>query len=249
MNKNNLLIPIYEIKQEAIKIIKREHNFYKLASLEFRERLLSISYFEENVDLLINKLILIVYAAYENSIKSMLENYLEILENEKISLKLMTKKYKTLFFRERLKDISITLNEHTIYKKSHISKKLENLFDVLNFSENKSFKISENMIDTQSNLSVEVLLDMLDSLSLNEVNPDKYNELKIASKKALKPLLHYRNNIAHGNKYALLVSNTNIQTIDATNIESIINDVIKIVECVEVLVRESIDLKIYEFKD
>ena len=210
---------IEELVGRSEEIIRNEMNFVKYYNQELKalERL-ELKCFKNDKSLY--KLILSVYASYEFTIKRMFEYILEIIDREKINILDLNVNIRALFFKESVNDLRIRVNQKDNDEtKEEISKKLVKLYQTL--EKEQIFRTKENMINTKSNLKVEILEEIIYYFDIDK------NILKSHSS-YIKSLVHHRNNIAHGNHEFADRLPTNIMPINEGNYEKLCENIIEL---------------------
>lgn len=181
---------IFEVFENAEKLIRDEMNFLKYYNIElkYNERI-ELKCFKNNGAL--HKLILTVYATYEYSIKNIMSFALEIIEKEDTSLLALTQKLRALYYKENLNEVKKALNQPQKSTKDISYNHIVKLFDKLD--QDEKFVNNDYFINTKSNLDYEVLKELIDYFDFNEKDYKKY-------KVYINSLVHHRNNVAHGNR-------------------------------------------------
>ncbi len=166
---------------------------------------------------IVNKLILIIYATYENVVKNMMSSTLETLgklnstasDKEEFFQKLKDE-LKILAFRQKLEDLENTFKEGIEQRtESALVNKLLRTYNIItNVSE---FRYTDNMMTTKSNLNFELFMDFV-LLFLN--NDDSSGRGKYYRyKKTIEVMLANRNKIAHGDVLSLPESDDDIRIV------------------------------------
>lgn len=228
---------IKELIDSAEKLIRNEMNFLKYYNVELR-KLNKLEYrcFENNNGLY--KLILSVYATYEFTIKRMFEYVLEIIDKEAVKIIDLTINLKALYFREDIDDLRKKITAQNSDSKEKISKKMVKMFN--HFEEVKDFSSKDNMIDSKSNLKFDVLCEIISYFDLEEVSFKSYESY-------VKALVHYRNNIAHGNQEFADSLPQWIMPINEKNYDNVCEKIIELINglynCIEIYINDKKYLK------
>ncbi|SCX66926.1 MAE_28990/MAE_18760 family HEPN-like nuclease [Lysinibacillus fusiformis] len=167
------------------------------------------------------KLILSVYATYEFAVKRMLLDTLEFIDKKRISIHNLQVKIRALYFKEGIDDIRKKITNNQQNSKEHISSKLVKIFNHLTEADN--FEVRENMIDTNSNLKFDTFCEILSYFDFDKGKYTKYE-------KYIKSLVHYRNNVAHGNIGFIDRLPQNIMPINDGNYEIVCENIIDVLK-------------------
>lgn len=223
---------IFSAFNSAESSIRSEMNFLKYyhSVLEVQQ-LTELNCLNNNGGLF--KLILSVYATYEFAVKRMLLDALEFIDKRSVKVDDLQTKIKALYFKEEIDDIRKKIGANEQGAKENISKKLVKIFEHLTASEN--FEAKDSMIDTNSNLKFDTLCELL---SYFEFDRNKYTPYE----KYIKALVHYRNNVAHGNTGFIDTLPTYIMPIKQQNYEVICE---KIIELLRILYKDIEDFLIF----
>lgn len=213
---------IFSAFNSAESNIRSEMNFLKYYhSVLEDQQLTELNCLNNNGGLF--KLILSVYATYEFAVKRMLLDALEFIDKKSIKVDDLHAKIKALYFKDEIDDIRKKIGANEQGTKENISNKLVKIFEHLTASEN--FEAKDSMIDTNSNLKFDTFCELL---SYFEFDKGKYTGYE----KYIKALVHYRNNVAHGNIGFIDTLPTYIMPIKEQNYEIICE---KIIELLKVL--------------
>ncbi|MFJ7407169.1 MULTISPECIES: MAE_28990/MAE_18760 family HEPN-like nuclease [unclassified Lysinibacillus] len=217
------MVIIKELVDSAVNLIRDEMNFLKYYNIELEDlRKRELRCFENNNGLY--KLILSVYASYEFTVKRMFEYVLEIIDKEEISISDLNVNIKALYFKEDLDDLRKKINPQSQQSnqliKEEISKKVVRIFS--HFEEDNVFTTKDNMINTKSNLKIEVLLEIIYYFDIEKSLIMPYDSY-------IKTLVHHRNNIAHGNQRFADSLPQYIMPINVQNYERLCEAIIKLI--------------------
>jgi hypothetical protein len=131
----------------------------------------------------------ILYAHWEGYAKEASSYYIEFVARQRLSYNDLTTNFISISCRSTIKEISKSNQVHMHNQ----------LVDFLTYNQNERAKIPyKGVIDTESNLSSKVLRNLLFIIGV------PYDEFWQGKSLALDgKLLHYRNKIAHGEKYII----------------------------------------------
>lgn len=230
---------IKELVDSAENLIRNEMNFLKYYNQELEKlKKRELRCFENNNGLY--KLILSVYASYEFTVKRMFEYVLEIIDKEVINISDLNVNIKALYFKEDLDDLRKKINPQSQQSsqqiKEEISKKVVRIFS--HFEEVKVFSTKDNMINTKSNLKLDVLLEIIYYFDIESSLIKPYDSY-------IKTLVHHRNNIAHGNQRFADSLPQNIMPINEKNYEKLCEEIINLINDLYNYIKAYVDQKNY----
>ncbi|MGO4185884.1 MAE_28990/MAE_18760 family HEPN-like nuclease [Paenibacillus sp. TAF43_2] len=226
------LIEIKNLLDSSEVLIRNELNFYKYyMSILKNQNKIELKCFENDGALF--KLILTVYATYEFSVKRMLIYTLEVIDKEQVKVKDLKIKLRALYFKEHMEDLRLKITSSNPESKNFISDKLVKIYN--HFEEVEKFAAIEAMVDTKSNLKYDVLCEIISYFEFDENIFRNY-------KKYIESLVHYRNNVAHGNIGFTDNLPPRLMPIRSQNSEELCENIIKLLKdlfsCIESYITE-----------
>lgn len=226
------LIEIKKLLDSSEVLIRNELNFYKyyMSSLK-NENKIELKCFENDGALF--KLILTVYATYEFTVKRMLIYSLEVIDKEQVDVKDLKTRLRALYFKEHMEDLRKKITSSNPESKNFISDKLVIIYN--HFEEVEKFVAKEEMLDTKSNLKYDVLCEVISYFEFDENIFQNY-------KKYIESLVHYRNNVAHGNIGFTDNLPHRLMPLNSSNVEDFCENIIKLLKdlflCIESYITE-----------
>jgi hypothetical protein len=234
---NEDLFVIQNVRDKAIEMITNEVNFLNYYETDLKEKTrLELACFQNNGALF--NLILNVYSIYEFTVKRMLIYTLEIIDKEKIKVKDLIINLRGLFFKENINLIKQKLNESSVHSKEMTKSNIIKLYELI--EEDKEFVSSESMIDTKSNLKFEVLSEII---SYFDFNIDDFKRFK----PYITSLVHYRNNVAHGNLEFTDNLPPRMMPINEANYNKVCEEIIEVIKCVYIEIDDYINNGKYKY--
>lgn len=214
------LIEIKNLLDSSEASIRNELNFYKYyISILKNENKIELKCFENEGALF--KLILSVYATYEFSVKRMLIYMLEVIDKEQVKVKELKIKLRALYFKEHMEDLRLKITSSNPESKNLISDRLVKIYN--HFEEVEEFSAKETMVDTKSNMKYDVLCEIISYFEFDENIFKNY-------KKYIESLVHYRNNVAHGNVNFTDSLPPRLMPISFSNAEDLCENIIKLLK-------------------
>ena len=170
-------------------------------------------------NVLIRSFVAILYAHWEGFLKNAGLSYLEFLSNRRLNYLELSPNFVALALRSRIQDASARNN-------------LANLIEIVDLFQNgldQRARIPKDAIDAESNLSSQVLLDIVTMLGL-DYSPYETKAVLIDER-----LLKNRNSIAHGDYL----------TVEADDVISLSREILEIMESFRTQIENAVALRSY----